>query len=54
MTMYEQIIAVYPELKDSKIFTKDIIIQNDADDRGDWLRVWNYSKPIPEGITLGK
>jgi len=54
MGIYEQIIAVYPELTDSDIFRKDIIIQNDSDDKGDWLREWNYSKPIPEGLKLGK
>ena len=54
MGMYEEIIAVYPELTGSDIFIKDIIIQNDSDDKGDWLRKWNYSKPIPDGLKLGK
>ena len=54
MGIYEEIIAVYPELTDSDIFIKDIIIQNDSDDKGDWLREWNYSKPIPAGLKLGK
>jgi len=55
MTLYEQIIAAYPELADSKeIGTGSIILQNDSDGVGDYIAKWDYSKPIPEGLSLGK
>ena len=55
MTLYEQIIAIYPELVENNIFERSIIIlQNDLDDAGDYIAEWNYSKPIPEGMKLGK
>ena len=54
MSLYEQIIAVYPELKDSEIFVKDIILQDDSDGLGAFILKWEYSKPIPSGLKLGK
>jgi hypothetical protein len=55
MTIYEQIIAVYPELADSKeIGFGSIIIQDDSDGQGDYIAKWEYSKPLPEGMKVGK
>jgi len=55
MTIYEIIIATYPELENSLVFDKSIIhLQNDGDGLGDYIAKWEYSKPIPEGLTLGK
>ena len=55
MTLFEEIIQAYPELIDSELFRNGTIhLQNDSDGLGDYIRVWNYSKPIPEGLTLGK
>jgi hypothetical protein len=55
MTLWEQIISVYPELTDDDFGRKKtIILQNDADEFGDYIAEWNYSKPIPDGLTLGK
>lgn len=55
MTLYDKIIAVYPELTNSNLFTDGtIILQNDADGTGDYIRAWNYSKTIPDGLKLGK
>jgi hypothetical protein len=51
----EQIIAVYPELT-----IEDFAPQNDVIslfDDGDgivYIKKWNYSKPIPQGMKLGK
>ena len=53
MTLYEKIIAEYPELSDSKAFMDGtIVLQNDGE--GDFIAVWNYSKPIPKGLKLGQ
>jgi hypothetical protein len=56
ITLWHQIIAVYPELEANQNAFLDgtISLQNDSDGLGDYIRVWNYSQPIPEGLTLGK
>jgi hypothetical protein len=55
MTLYDTIIAAYPELEGTKSFLDGTIaMQNDGDDAGDYIAAWNYSKPIPAGLKLGK
>ena len=55
MSLYEKIIEIYPELENSgKFFNGTIILQNDSDGLGDFIAAWNYEKPIPEGLKLGK
>lgn len=54
MNIYETIIEAYPELSDWKLFDKYIILQNDSDGVGDYVAKWEYNKPIPAGLTLGK
>lgn len=52
MTIYEKIIAAYPELENSHLFADGTIqIQNDG--TGDYLKEWNYSEPIPKGLKIG-
>jgi XkdW protein len=55
MTLFEKIIEVYPELTNDD-FRLDgcIILRNDGDDFGDYIAKWEYSQPIPEGLSLGK
>lgn len=49
MSLYEMIIAEYPELAESKeIGTGSIILQNDSDETGDYISKWEYSKPLPD------
>jgi hypothetical protein len=57
VTIYEIIINEYPELtegNDRLLRNGTIEVRNDSDGVGDYLAIWNYSKPIPEGLTLGK
>lgn len=55
MTIYETVIAAYPELENSVFFfNRTIVIQNDSDGEGDYIAKWDYSKPIPDGLKLGK
>jgi len=55
MTLYNQIIAVFPELENSDLFINGtIILQNDSDGLGDYVAHWNYSKPLPQGFKVGK
>jgi hypothetical protein len=51
MSLYDEIIAEYPELADSKeIGTGSIILKNDSDGTGDYIAKWEYSKPLPESL----
>ena len=55
MTLWEQIVAVYPELTDDDFKVNGSInLQNDSDGFGDYIVKWEYSKPIPDGLKLGK
>jgi hypothetical protein len=56
MTLWEQIIAVYPELTDVDFHPDfgSINLFDDSDGQGAYIAKWEYSKPIPEGMKLGK
>lgn len=55
MFLWEQIIEVYPELTNKDFDIKGVItLQNDGDEFGDYIAKWEYEKPIPEGLKLGK
>jgi hypothetical protein len=41
MTLYEKIMALYPELQPSD-FLDNIRLQNDSDGRGDYIATWNH------------
>jgi hypothetical protein len=51
------IIETYPELAENDFAAFDgsvIMLQDDSDGQGPYIAKWDYSKPIPEGLTLGK
>ena len=55
MTIRKTIIEAYPELEGTKIFADGVILlQDDSDGGGTYIREWNYSRPIPVGLSLGK
>jgi hypothetical protein len=55
MNIFEKIIEAYPELSITDFgLNGTIILQDDSDGVGAYIREWNYSKPIPEGLSLGK
>lgn len=57
MDLYTQIINTYPELtitKDYDPFIDGTIRLKDDGDGVQYIAQWNYSKPIPDGLTLGK
>lgn len=56
MSLYEQIIEAYPELTPNNFYPIDgvILLQDDSDGLGAYIAKWEYSKPIPEGLSLGK
>lgn len=55
MQLWEQIIEAYPEIKPDDNFRQlGIILQDDSDGQGAYIAEWNYAKPIPKGLKLGK
>ena len=55
MTLYDTIIEAFPELADSVAFRDGtILLQNDGDETGDYIAEWNYSKPLPKKLKVGK
>ena len=55
MELWQQIIEAYPEIKASDHFLQlGIHLQDDSDGVGAYIKAWNYIKPIPKGLTLGK
>ena len=54
MSLYQTILAAYPELKESEFVNGSIELRNDGDGSPDYIYKWNYSKPIPDGLKLGK
>lgn len=46
MTLYEKIIALYPNLTNQDFMTT-IIIQNDSNGKGDYIVSWTHSLPKP-------
>jgi hypothetical protein len=56
MALYDDLIAALPELTDADFapFTGTIVLQDDSDGEGAFIAKWEYSKPIPAGLKLGK
>jgi hypothetical protein len=55
MELWKQIIEAYPEIETTDDFRKlGIYLQDDSDGQGAYIAKWEYSKPIPDGLTLGK
>lgn len=53
MTLYQKIMAIYPDLTD-KDFLTVIRLQNDSDGRGDYIAEWNHPtlpKPTAEQLA---
>jgi hypothetical protein len=53
--MYEIIMESYPELepKDFHLFTGCINLNDDGDGI-QYISKWEYSKPLPAGLKIGK
>ena len=57
MTLYEQIIVVYPELKEYDFAFGGIRLQNDLDGKGDYIAVWDHPtlpRPTEEQLKGAK
>lgn len=55
MTLYEKIIALYPSLTmdDFAPRTGTIVLQNDSDGKGDYIKSWTNTNPEPTPDQLG-
>ncbi len=56
MTLYEKILAIYPKLtgEDFMPGRGTIMLQNDSDGRGDYIREWNHptlAQPTEEQLA---
>lgn len=54
MELNQVIIEAYPELVETGLLDAGVYLQDDSDGVGAYIREWNYSKPIPKGLKLGK
>jgi hypothetical protein len=55
MDLFTQITTAYPELTRDDFGIRGIIeLQDDSDGQGAYIARWEYSKPIPAGLKLGK
>jgi hypothetical protein len=53
--MYETITENYPELTIDDFGRFGAIeLRDDSDGEGVYIAKWDYSKPIPKGLKLGK
>jgi hypothetical protein len=53
MTLYEKIIAIYPQLTDLDFLTV-ITVQNNSDGKGDYIAKWEHptlAKPTDEELA---
>lgn len=54
MTLYEKIIALYPELADFDFASGVITLQNDSDGKGNYIAKWEHptlAKPAQEELA---
>jgi hypothetical protein len=55
MSLFDEIIEVYSELTSEDFLPNGMItLRNDSDGIGDYIEKWEYSQPIPDGLSLGK
>ncbi len=53
MTLYEKVMNIYPELQFQDFLTV-IILQNDSDNRGDYIAKWEHptlTRPTEEQLA---
>jgi hypothetical protein len=55
MELWEKIIEAYPEIQPTDNFRNlGIYLQDDADGEGAYIAKWEYDKPIPVNMKVGK
>jgi hypothetical protein len=54
MTLYEKIMAIYPELTERDFNFGLVVLQNDSDGKGDYIAKWEHptlAKPTDEELA---
>ena len=54
MDFFNQIIGMYPELTSDNFGKLETIELRDDGDGVQYIAKWEYSKPLPAGLKLGK
>lgn len=56
MNLWEQIIAIYPQLTDNDFHPSfgTILLQDDSDGKGAYIAKWEHELPLPKGMKVGK
>jgi hypothetical protein len=54
MDLFKKITEVYPELTDLDFIDKGTIRLYDDGDGIQYIAKWEYSKPLPNGMKVGK
>jgi hypothetical protein len=54
MDLWTIIFETYPELKEIVTPFGPVVLQDDSDGAGAYIAKWEYSKPIPSGLKVGK
>jgi hypothetical protein len=52
MTLYDKIMAIYPQLEQQDFLTT-IRLQNDSDGKVDYIAKWEHTLPKPTDEQLG-
>ena len=52
MTLYDKIMAIYPQLEQQDFMTT-IRLQNNSDGKGDYIAKWEHTLPKPTDEQLG-
>ena len=54
MTLADKIVEIYPELRDTNFIKIGIYLQNDSDEKGDYIAKWEHptlAKPTAEQLA---
>ena len=54
MDLWQIIIEAYPELTPEDFARGSIELRDDSDGLGAFIAKWEYSKPVPAGLKVGK
>lgn len=54
MTLFEKIIAEYPNIDRELFADGTIILQDDSDGKEAYIAKWSYEHPLPKNLSIGK
>jgi len=55
MDLWKTIVEFYPELTNDNFGPQgNIRLQDDSDGQGAYILKWDYLKPLPKGLKVGK